>query len=132
MQDRTINSALLHLRKQLAQGDGVGLDHVEALLQQRGVQMRTVPRIRMKATGKGFMAHWALEALQDGPQTARYVSKHIATRRPELTFEQSHKFAAVALTKLKRQGLVAHDGKLGGLWCIVQDFGPDGCLWRLE
>ena len=131
MQDRTIDSALLNLRKQIAQGDGVGLAHVEALLRQRGVEMRTVSRVRMKATRSGVLTHMILEALKDGPQTARYVSHRIDERRPELGFDKAHMFAARALTKLKKRGLVLHDGNMGGLWSVAQDFGPDGCLWRL-
>lgn len=129
MQDKTINSALLELRKRIIQGNGDGLAHVEALLRQRGVQMRNVPRIRMKATRSGLLTYMILEALKDGPQTARYVSHRVSERRPELGFDKAHIFASRPLTKLKKRGLVAHDGKFGGLWSAVQDFGPDGCLW---
>mgnify|MGYP003626398704 FL=1 len=78
------------------------------------------------------MARMALDALRDGPQTARYVSEYIAARRPEIAFDKAHVFIAVTLTKLKKRGLVQHDGRFGGLWCLVQDFGPDGCLWAIR
>ena len=69
--------------------------------------------------GKGVMAHMALQALQNGPQTAFNVSKCIALQRPELTFDKSHKYTAVALTKLKARGLVVHDGRMYGLWSLA-------------
>lgn len=37
MQDRTINNALLALHRQIAQGDGAGLEHVLALMAMRGL-----------------------------------------------------------------------------------------------
>ena len=42
MSERSINSALLALRKQLIRGDGLGLEHVEALLVMRGVALPCV------------------------------------------------------------------------------------------
>tara|TARA_R110002072_G_scaffold16590_11_gene64533 strand:- start:527 stop:928 length:402 start_codon:yes stop_codon:yes gene_type:complete len=132
MLDKTIDSALLNLRKQITQGDGKGRQHVEALLRQRGVAMPRARPARVNVAGKGVMARMALDALRDGPQTARYVSEYIAARRPEIAFDKAHVFIAVTLTKLKKRGLVQHDGRFGGLWCLVQDFGPDGCLWAIR
>ena len=119
MQDRTIDSALLVLRKQIIQGDGVGREHVDALLMQRGIALPRVRPARTNVAGKGVMARMALEALRDGPHTARYVSEYIAARRPELSFDKVHVFTAVTLTKLKNRGLVMHDGKFGGLWRLA-------------
>lgn len=65
------------------------------------------------------MARMALDALKDGPQTARYVSEYIAARRPEIIFDKAHVFTAVTLTKLKNRGLVQHDGRFGGLWGLA-------------
>lgn len=38
MQEKTINNALLALRRQIIRGDGENLAHVEALLRARGVE----------------------------------------------------------------------------------------------
>ncbi|MGC1506319.1 MAG: hypothetical protein WA782_19545 [Sulfitobacter sp.] len=120
MQDRTIDGALLALRKQIIRGKLDGLAHVEALLTLRGVHMpRVLPAKRKDIASKGVMAHLALQALQGGPQTARNVSKCIALQRPELTFARAHQYSAYALTKLKKRGLVVHDGQMYGLWRLA-------------
>jgi len=120
MQDKTIDNALLELRKQMIRGELDGLDHVEALLVMRSVRLpRVLPRKPRNQAGKGVMTYMALAALRGGPQTALNVSKCIALQRPELTFDKSHKYAAVALTKLKARGLVVHDGRIGGSWRLA-------------
>ncbi len=119
MLDKTIDSALLALRRQINQCDGKGREHVEALLKQRGVHMPRAMPPRLNVAGSGVMARMALDALRDGPQTARYVSEYVAKRRPEITFDKGHVFTAVALTKLKKRGLVVHDGGFGGLWRLA-------------
>ncbi len=43
MQDKTINNALLALRKQIIRGDGAGRGHVVAMLRPRGGDMPRVP-----------------------------------------------------------------------------------------
>jgi hypothetical protein len=119
MQDRTIDSALLVLRKQIIQGDGIGRQHVDALLKQRRIALPRVRPARTNVAGKGVMARMVLEALRDGPQTARYASEYIAPRRPEITFDKAHLLSAVTLTKLKNRGLVLHDGRFGGVWRLA-------------
>ncbi len=120
MQDKTIDSALLALRKQIIRGNLDGLDHVESLLTLRGVHMpRVLPAKPLDQAGKGIMAYMALQALRNGPQTAINVSKCIALQRPEISFAKAHKLTANALTKLKYRGLVLHDGKMYGLWMLA-------------
>jgi hypothetical protein len=54
MQDKAIDSALLNLRKQIMRGGGDGLEHVEARLGLRGVDMPAVlPAKRSCAAGRG-------------------------------------------------------------------------------
>lgn len=81
--DKTIDSALLGLRKKIIRGVRKGLQNVEALLRQRGVALPLV-RPAWSPAGKGIMARMALDALKDGAQTARYMSECIAARRPEI------------------------------------------------
>ena len=120
MQDKTINSALLALRKNLIRECGAGLDHVEALLAMRGVPMPAVlPAKRRDVARKGHMAAMILEALRRGPKPLREIAAHVASKRPEIDERAAYVRTTQALDKLKRKGRV------------VQDFGPDGCLWRV-
>jgi hypothetical protein len=120
MQDKTIDNALLALRKQIIRGDGKGHDHVEALLVLRGVDMpRVQPAKRKDVARKGHMSKLVLEALRGSPMTTIEVAGHVARYRSELTPEDAKKRTALCLTKLKARGMVAHD------------FGPGGFLWRL-
>jgi len=119
MQDKTINNALLALRKQIIRGDGKGLAQAESLLRMRGVDMpRVLPAKRSDVARKGQMSKLVLDALRGAPMTTIQVADHVARNRPELTPEAAKKRAGLCLTKLKARGMVAYD------------FGPDGCLWR--
>ena len=113
MQDRTINNALLALRKQIIREGGEGQDHVEALLQMRGVDMpRVLPPKRKDVAGKGLMTRLVLDALRDGPKSAETVTAYVAPRRPELSPEAAKKRTALALTKAKKRGLVRREGRV--------------------
>lgn len=120
MQDKSIDGALLALRKQIIRGDSEGLAHVEALLALRGVHMPAVlPAKRKDVAGKGHMAMWIIQALKGGPLPFKGVVAHVAIHRPEIGIEAVRSRTGQALYKLRHRGHV------------VQDFGPDGCLWRL-
>jgi hypothetical protein len=114
MQDRSINSALVALRKQIIRGNGAGLDHIEALMALRGVELRPVLPPRSKdAARRGHMAAMVVSALREnGPQTARDVTEYVAKRRPEIAHADAHKRAAMALSNLKIKGLVRRYGRL--------------------
>lgn len=120
MQDKTINNALLALRKQIIRGDLDGLAQVETLLRMRGVDMpRVLPAKRSDVARKGQMPKLVSEALRGAPMTTIQVADYVARNRPELTPEAAKKRAGLCLTKLKRRGMVR------------RNFGADGCLWRL-
>ncbi|QIE44798.1 hypothetical protein G5B38_04235 [Pseudohalocynthiibacter aestuariivivens] len=122
MQDKTINNALLELRKQMirANENNMGVDFVEALLQMRCVHMPAVlPAKRKDAARRGHMSVMILDALSSGPKPLRAIAAHVALRRPEIDDRAAYTRTTQALDKLKRRGHV------------VQDFGPDGCLWKL-
>jgi hypothetical protein len=120
MQDKSIDGALLALRKQIVRGDGEGLAHVEALLVLRGVHMPAVlPAKRKDVARRGHMAIWVMRALRVGPLPFRAVVAYVAMQRPELGIEAVRSRTGQAPYKLKYSGHVA------------QYFGPDGCLWRL-
>lgn len=111
MQDRTINSALLALRKQIIRGDGQGLDKVEALLEMRGVPMpRVMPARRADASRHGLMSIIVLDALRDSPKALRDIVAHVAARRPELEYLAAYTRTTQVLAKLKLKGLVRREG----------------------
>src|SRR6056297_2926202 len=110
MQDRTIDNALLALRKQVIRNDLGGLDHVEALLQMRGVDApRVMPPKPKNSARRGHMTALVLKALMSGPKTAEVVTAYVAPRRPELTPEAAKKRTSQALTKLKMRGQVRRE-----------------------
>lgn len=116
MQDKTIDNALLTLRRQIIRSGGKGLDHVEALLSARDVDMpRVLPAKRQDVARKGHMSALVLEALRGGPRTAAEVTAYVAPRRPELSPDAAHKRTALALTKLRARGMVRREGRV---WSI--------------
>lgn len=121
MQDRTINNALLALRKQIIRGKRDGLDHVEALLSIRGVAMPVVlPARRSCAAGRGQSRALIYDALRNGPKLRRDIVRYVANHRPEIPADVAYRRVDQCLWKMKKAGLV------------VQDFRLGGCLWRLD
>ena len=117
MQDKTINNALLALRKQIIRGDLDGLAHVEALLMMRGVPMPAVlPAKRKDVARKGHMAAMILDALRNVPKPLREVAAHVASKRPEIDERAAYVRTTQALDRLKRRGLVRREGRL---WATV-------------
>ena len=107
MQDRTIDSALLNLRKQMIRGDGAGLNHVEALLAMRGVVMpRVLPAKKADAARMGQMQRLILEALRDGPLPFRAIVDHVAQKRSEISYRVAYVRTGQRLDAMKRKGLV--------------------------
>ena len=116
MLDKSIDGALLALRKQIIRGDEAGLEHVEALLRARGVFLpRVMPAKRIDAARRGHMSLIVLAALRGGPKAASEVTAYVAPRRPELTQEAVKQRTSQCLTKLKMRGLVVFEGRLWGL-----------------
>ncbi len=120
MQDRTINNALLALRKQIIRGKLDGLEYVEALLSIRGVAMPAVlPARRSCAAGRGQSRALIFDALRNGPKLRREIVRHVASHRAEIPADVAYKRVDQCLWKLKKAGLV------------VQEYRPGGCLWGL-
>lgn len=120
MQDKTINNVLLALRKNLIRDAGGGLTHVEKLLAMRDVPMPAVlPARKQCAAGRGISRAMVMDALRDGPKLRRDIVRHVAAQRPEIPADVAYRRVDQCLWKMRKAGL------------IVQDFGPDGCLWRL-
>ena len=116
MQDRSIDGALLALRKNIIRGGLEGLPHVEALLGLRGVPMPRVMPVKLPdAARRGLMRLIVMDALRGGPMTLADLSRHVVTKRPELTYKAAYQRTSQVLTKLKLDGIVGRDGRMWGL-----------------
>ena len=99
MQDRTIDNALLALRKQIIRSQLEGRGQVEKLLRLRDVP---IPCVMMYSAYRGCMKRLILDALQDRPKTLCEVVAHVATGRPELTRETAYQRTAQRLYRMKQ------------------------------
>jgi len=113
MLDKSIDGALLALRKQIIRGDEAGLEHVEALLEARGVPMpRVMPAKRKDAARRGHMRLLVLSALRERHMRVPEIAAHVSARRPELAPEAAYHRAGQCLARLKREGSVQREGRL--------------------
>ena len=98
------------LRKQTIREGRDGLDHVEALLRLRGVDM---PEVRSKrapdAARRGEAQRIVLEALRGGPKTLREIAAVMAERRPQIPPDRVAHRASQALNKLRKAGVVVSE-----------------------
>jgi hypothetical protein len=114
MQDKTIDGALLALRKQIIRGDAEGLMQVEALLSLRGVHMPAVlPAKRKDVAGKGVMSAIILEVLTEVPLPLPMIAAHVVSRRPELDPLFSYRRTVLVLAKMKKRGLIKNTKRVG-------------------
>ena len=113
MQDKTIDNALLELRKQIIRGNGEGQEHVEALLRVRGVDMpRVLPAKPTDSARQGQMARLILEALSERPMTRGALVAHIADKRPDVPLERVYWRTDAALDRLRVKGKVRREGRV--------------------
>lgn len=113
MQDRTIDNALLALRRQIIRGDGENLAHVEALLRARGVRMpRVLPHQRELVARQGEVRHIVLTALKDRPMRLAEIAELIAETRGETDNKAHRNRTAQCLHKMKLAGLVRREGRV--------------------
>lgn len=113
MQDRTIDNALLALRKQIIREKLEGLEHVEALLAIRGVAMpRVMPAKAANTARRCAMRLMVLGALRDGPMTRKQIVAHIAPLRPDVPPERLYWRVDAALAKLHYAGKVRREGRV--------------------
>lgn len=114
MQDRSIDAALLALRKRTIREGREGLDHVEALLRLRGVDMPEVRSARgPDVARRGEAQRIVLDALRDGPKTLAEVETYMAERRPGV--DRMRHRASQAMCKLRKAGVILNDG----LWKLA-------------
>lgn len=119
MLDKSIDAALLALRKQIIRGDGNGLAHVEALCLMRGLELRRVaPAQRKDAARKGETARLVIGALRDGPRSRADIVALLAASKPDLDHLTCYRRIDRAITKLQAKGAVRQCCK--GVWGLAQ------------
>ncbi|MEQ8292850.1 MAG: hypothetical protein RIA08_11650 [Roseovarius sp.] len=106
MQDRTINNALLALRRQ---GGSQG-KLADVLLELRGVDP---PRYYQNEPAKrGQTARFVLDALKDGPKTCPQIADMLALDRPDLVRKLLLHRVYNALCRLEVKGRVRREGQV--------------------
>lgn len=111
MQDKTINNALLALRKAGGEQGELAL----RLLNIRGV---TPPVNRSRcptAFRKGQMRRAILEILRDSPLESYDVATRIQAMKPEWTLKETLPRVRCTLSKMKADGLVTREGLVWAL-----------------
>lgn len=115
MLDKTIDSALVNLRKQIIRGNLDGLDHLEALLILRGIdpaiQHVTKPRPD-NLLARRAMGMLILDCLRGGPKRGRDVARYLSEREPSVTYAQAMRRVYQGLHRLHKHGVVTRDGRL--------------------
>ena len=103
MQDKTINNALLALRKQIIRGNAEGLDHVEALLALRGDHPpRVMPAKRSDVAKRGFMRIWLLDALMQRPMRLADLVEAVRLHQPDVPYDRISRRTSNVLWKMRR------------------------------
>ena len=106
MQDRTIDNALLALRKQ----GGPQGKIAEALLDMRGVSLPNI--YSTKQMRRGQSSRYVLNALRDGPKTCPQIADQLGFDMPHLTRRECLQRVDNALRRVEVKGLVRRDGRL--------------------
>ena len=118
MQDRTITSALLNLRAQIIRGKLDGLDHVEALLAARGVDLPHVPRPHAdNSMPRLGMTRLLLSALRDGPKGGVAAARYVAEHQPTISYREAQRRVHQALARMVANGFAVRDG---GRWRLAR------------
>lgn len=110
MQDRTIDNALLALRKEIVRHGRDGLDHVEALLTLRGVELpEYTRRLPINGTYKGRMSRKVLGAIEGGHRTPEAITQ--ALQAEGVSYQLMYQRVYQALLRLERKGKVRREGQ---------------------
>ncbi len=109
MQDRTINNALLALRKQ---GGHEG-KLAEVLLDMRGVEW--TGWVQDKPFKRGDTKTMILGSLKERPMTSWELGGVLRQARPDIGANAASNRAYMALRRLRDKGLVRRDGRMWSL-----------------
>lgn len=107
-----VSSALHTLRVRTIREGLPGLEHVEALLALRGDNLAPVLPARTILFRKGELSRMIRQALREGPLELRAIVKHAYASKPAMDDKAARNRVANALTRLKREGVVAHEGRV--------------------
>ena len=113
--DESLVSALHFLRCRIVREGEPGLDHVDALLRQLGVDPDelSMPQKVPKAFKRGELQGAILGALRDGPKTGAEIA---AVVRGDLPQKTAYKRVYIALSRMKARRMVRHEH---GVWSVT-------------
>ena len=112
MLDKTITSALLNLRAKIIRGNLDGLDHVEALLAARGVDLPHVPKPHASnSLPRLAMMRLLVDALMDGPKDGVAAARYVAEHQPSISYRDAQRRVHQALARMVANGYAVRDGK---------------------
>ncbi len=106
MQDRTIDNALIELRKQGGPQGRIA----EGLLLMRGVPLTRLSEF--KQLGRGQTSRFVLDALQDGPKTCPDIADCLQLEQPHLSRSSALARMDQCLRRLERKSLVCREGRV--------------------
>ncbi|MGL4310737.1 MAG: hypothetical protein ACRCSU_09635 [Paracoccaceae bacterium] len=118
MLDKSIDGALLALRKNIISSNGEGLEHVEALLRLRGVDLPRIPKQQTKSIfARRELTQLLANALKDGPKGGVALAAHVAEQRPEISYTEAQARIHQSLARMVANGFAVRDGRL---WRLAQ------------
>lgn len=118
MLDKTIDSALLNLRRQIIRGNLDGLEHVNALLVQRGLDPAALPKVGklVVQSKRGVTKRAVIAALGDGPKRPNEIAQHMS-QKAGMPYRAAVGRVHQALMRMADSGLVVRDGMV---WRLAQ------------
>ncbi len=114
MQDKTITNALLQLRAQIIRSGLDGLDHVEALLIARGVDLQPARKPYRPRHGRTYARLLILDAVRSGPLPGRAIASYAVARVPQ---DALRRLVSSALWKMGDAGVLVRNN---GLWRLAK------------
>jgi hypothetical protein len=118
MLGKSIDKALVALRKQIIQGEGKGLEHVEPLLALRCVSMlRVLLAKREDVAKRGQTRRMLVDTLRGGPKTLIELVALVRAWKPHVPARLAYFRTAQALHKMQAAGLVRRERRL---WALSQ------------
>jgi hypothetical protein len=114
MKNESIISALLAIRAECIREGAQGQEHAEALLRLRGYDpaQQVVQAKYSVEFGRGQLRRAILAILSRGPARSRHIATEIAQQRRMNDVERLLDKVQIALSSMKRQGLVRLDRRL--------------------
>ncbi len=108
---------LLHMRLEAIRGDQAGLEHINALLLQKGYNPdnQLIRQYRPRVFKRGELSRYIAKALRDGPKAGPEVVAYVGKAKG-VSHEGLRMSVHVALSGGVKRGAWASEG---GLWLLV-------------